>query len=135
MANTDQPGDLKYATTHEWVRVDGDEATVGISDYAQDNLHEVVFVDLPWNGVGTLEVKAGEKFGEIDSVKSNSELVSPVSGTLIAVNDILKDAPETVNEQPYGDGWMLRVRLSAPSELDNLMDAAAYTKFLKTPGH
>ncbi|HEX6544259.1 MAG TPA: glycine cleavage system protein GcvH [Ktedonobacterales bacterium] len=135
MAKTDQPEDLRYAESHEWVRVDGDEATIGISDYAQDELGDVVYLDLPWDGVGSRELKAGEHFGDIESVKATSELFSPVSGALIAVNDALQNSPELVNSQPYGDGWMLRVRLSDPSELDKLMDAAAYTEFLKTAGH
>lgn len=135
MAKTEQPEDLRYAETHEWVRVDGDEATIGISDYAQDELGDVVYLDLPWDGVGSRELKAGEHFGDIESVKATSELFSPVSGTLIAVNDALQNSPEMVNSQPYGDGWMLRVRLSDPGELDKLMDAAAYTAFLKTAGH
>ena len=135
MANTDQPQDLRYAESHEWVRVEGDEATIGISDYAQDELGDVVYLDLPWNDAGSRQLKAGEHFGDIESVKATSELFSPVSGALIAVNDALQNAPEQVNDQPYGDGWMLRVRLSDPSEVDKLMDAAAYTEFLKTAGH
>ena len=135
MAKTDQPDDLKYAESHEWVRVDGDEATIGISDYAQDELGDVVYLDLPWGAAGSRDLKAGEHFGDIESVKATSELFSPVSGALIAVNDQLQSTPELVNTQPYGDGWMLRVRLSDPAELDKLMDAAAYTEFLKTAGH
>jgi glycine cleavage system H protein len=135
MARTDQPDDLKYAESHEWVRVDGDEATIGISDYAQDELGDVVYLDLPWDDAGSRDFKAGEHFGDIESVKATSELFSPVSGTLIAVNNQLQSAPELVNTQPYGDGWMLRVRVSYPAELDKLMDAAAYTEFLKTAGH
>ena len=135
MAKTEQPEDLRYAETHEWVRLDGDEATIGISDYAQDELGDVVYLDLPWDDAGSREVKAGERFGDIESVKATSELFSPVSGTLVAVNNTLQSTPELVNSQPYGDGWMLRVRLSDPAELDKLMDAAAYTEFLKTAGH
>lgn len=135
MAKTDQPQDLRYAETHEWVRVVGDEATIGISDYAQDELGDVVYLELPWNEVGSREFKAGEHFGDIESVKATSELFIPVSGTLIAVNDALQNTPEQVNSEPYSDGWLLRVRLSDPSELDKLMDADAYTEFLKTAGH
>ena len=135
MAKTEQPEDLRYAETHEWVRIDGDEATIGISDFAQDELGDVVYLDLPWDDAGSREFKANERFGDIESVKATSELFSPVSGTLIAVNNILQSTPELVNSQPYGDGWMLRVRLSDPNELDKLMDAAAYTEFLKTAGH
>src|SRR5690348_6394310 len=135
MARTDQPDDLKYAESHEWVRVDGDEATIGISDYAQDELGDVVYLDLPWDDAGSRDFKAGEHFGDIESVKATSELFSPVSGTLIAVNNQLQSTPELVNTQPYGDGWTLRVRLSDPADLDKLMDAAAYTEFLKAAGH
>ena len=135
MARTDQPDDLKYAESHEGVRVDGDEATIGISDYAQDELGDVVYLDLPWDAAGSRDFKAGEHFGDVESVKATSELFIPVGGALIAVNDQLQSTPELVNTQPYGDGWMLRVRLSDPSELDKLMDAAAYTEFLKTAGH
>ncbi len=135
MAKMEQPEDLRYAETHEWVRVDGDEATIGISDFAQDELGDVVYLDLPWDDAGSREFKAGERFGDIESVKATSELFIPVSGTLVAVNNTLQSTPELVNSQPYGDGWMLRVRLSDPAELDKLMDAAAYTEFLKTAGH
>lgn len=135
MAKTDQPEDLRYAESHEWVRLEGDEATIGVSDYAQDELGDVVYLDLPWDDSGSRDFKAGEHFGDIESVKATSELFSPVSGALIAVNANLQSAPELVNSQPYGDGWMLRVRLSDPGELDKLMDATAYTEFLKTAGH
>ena len=129
------PENLRYTKEHEWVRVEGDEATIGISDYAQDELGDVVYLDLPWDDAGSREFKAGERFGDIESVKATSELFIPVSGTLVAVNNTLQSTPELVNSQPYGDGWMLRVRLSDPAELDKLMDAAAYTEFLKTAGH
>lgn len=121
------PSDLKYAKEHEWVRVDGDVATIGISDFAQDQLGEVVYVDLPGEGD---EVTSGETFGEIESVKSVSELFSPVSGEVVKVNESLDDAPETVNEDPYGGGWMIQVRLSDPSQLDGLLDADAYEAFV-----
>jgi glycine cleavage system H protein len=120
------PSDLKYAKEHEWVRVDGDVATIGISDFAQDQLGEVVYVDLPSEGD---EVTAGDTFGEIESVKSVSELYAPVSGEVVKVNEALDDAPETVNEEPYGTGWMIQVRLSDPSQVDALMDADAYEAF------
>ena len=134
MVQTDQPGNLKYAETHEWVRVDGDEAVIGISDYAQDELGDVVYLDLPWDA-GTRQVKAGERFGDIESVKATSELYSPLSGQVVRVNEALKDKPEAVNTDPYGAGWMIVVKLSDPAELDKLMDAAAYTRFLETSGH
>jgi glycine cleavage system H protein len=135
MVQTDQPGNVKYAETHEWVRVDGDEAVIGISDYAQDELGDVVYLDLPWDNAGTRQVKAGGRFGDIESVKATSELYSPVSGQVVRVNDALKDKPEAVNTDPYGAGWMIAVKLSDPAELDKLMDAAAYTKFLGASGH
>lgn len=135
MAKTEQPEDLRYAESHEWVRIDGDEATIGISDYAQDELGDVVYLDLPWDDAGNRDFKAGERFGDIESVKATSELFIPVSGALIAVNGALQSTPETVNTEPYGDGWMLKVRLSDPAEVDKLMAAAAYTEFLKTAGH
>jgi len=134
MALTDQPDDLKYAETHEWVRVNGDEATIGISDFAQDELGDVVFLDLPWDDAGKREIKVGEHFGDIESVKATSELFSPVGGQIIRVNEALRDHAELVNSDPYGQGWMLVVRLASPTELDTLMDAAAYTKFLDSSG-
>lgn len=135
MAMTDQPENLKYAETHEWVRVEGDEAYIGISDYAQDELGDVVYLDLPWDEVGKRQFTAGERFGDIESVKATSELFTPVSGQLVRVNEALRDQTELVNTDPYNQGWMLVIKLSAPSELDELMDAATYTSFLKTAGH
>ncbi len=135
MAMTDQPENLKYAQTHEWVRMEGDEAYIGISDYAQDELGDVVYLDLPWDDVGTRVFKAGERFGDIESVKATSELFSPVSGQLVRVNEALRDQTELVNTDPYNQGWMLVIKLSDPSELDKLMDAASYTRFLDTAGH
>ena len=134
MATTDQPEDLKYAETHEWARVEGDEATIGISDYAQDELGDVVYLDLPWDDAGKREIRAGERFGDIESVKATSELLAPVSGQIVRVNAALQDQSELVNTDPYGQGWMLVVKMSDPSELEKLMDAAAYTKFLDA-GH
>jgi glycine cleavage system H protein len=121
------PSDLKYAKEHEWVRVEGDTATIGISDFAQDQLGEVVYVDLPSEGD---EVTAGESFGEIESVKSVSELFSPLSGEVVKVNEALDDAPETVNEDPYGEGWMIVVKMSDATQADELMDASAYEAFV-----
>ncbi|MCX8007126.1 MAG: glycine cleavage system protein GcvH [Coriobacteriia bacterium] len=122
------PSDLKYDREHEWVRLDGDVATIGITDYAQDQLGEVVYVDLP--SVGD-EVSAGESFGEIESVKSVSELFSPVSGEVVEVNAALADAPETVNASPYEDGWMIKVRVADPATaLDGLMSAEEYEAFV-----
>jgi glycine cleavage system H protein len=135
MAKTQQPDNLKYAETHEWVRVEGAIVYIGISDYAQDELGDVVYLDLPWDDAGARDLAAGEHFGDIESVKATSELFTPVSGRLEQVNAALKDHAELVNSDPYGDGWMLALTLSDPAELDKLMDAAAYTKFLETAGH
>lgn len=121
------PKDLQYAKEHEWVRVEGDEVVIGISHFAQDQLGEVVYVDLPAEGE---RVNAGDTFGEIESVKSVSELFTPVSGEVVAVNDGLSDAPETVNEDPYGEGWMIRVKLADPGQLDELMSAEEYEAFI-----
>ncbi len=122
------PSDLKYDREHEWVRLDGDVATIGITHYAQDQLGEVVYVDLP--SVGD-EAVAGESFGEIESVKSVSELFSPVSGEIVEVNGALAGAPELVNESPYEDGWMIKVRVADPATaLDGLMTAEEYEAFI-----
>ncbi|MDO8881130.1 MAG: glycine cleavage system protein GcvH [Coriobacteriia bacterium] len=121
------PKDLKYDREHEWVRLEGGIAVMGISHFAQDQLGEVVYVDLPTAGA---TLSAGDSFGEIESVKSVSELFSPVSGEIVEVNDELSDTPETVNEDPYGDGWMIKVSLSDPSQVDALMDADGYEAFL-----
>jgi glycine cleavage system H protein len=132
MPKTQQPENLKYAETHEWVRVEGDTAYIGISDYAQDELGDVVYLDLPWDDAGKRTFAAGDHFGDIESVKATSELFAPVGGTLARVNDALKDRAELVNSDPYGEGWMLALTLTDPAQVDKLMDAAAYTKFLET---
>jgi len=119
--------DLKFDKEHEWLRVEGDIATVGISDYAQDQLGEVVYLDLPSAGDSLI---AGETFGEIESVKSVSELYSPVSGEVVEVNEDIDGAPENVNSDPYGAGWMVKVRLADPSQLDSLMSAEEYESFV-----
>jgi glycine cleavage system H protein len=121
------PADLKYDKEHEWLRADGDVATIGITDFAQDQLGEVVYVDLP--AVGD-EVVAGEAFGEIESVKSVSELYSPVSGEVVDVNIALDGKPETVNEDVYGDGWMIKVKMTDPAQVDEMMSGADYESFL-----
>ncbi len=121
------PTDLKYTIEHEWVRTAGDEATVGITDFAQKQLGDVVFVQLP--DVGRT-LTQGEVFGEIESVKATSELFSPVAGTVIAVNDALGAHPDTVNSQPH-DTWMIRVKMASSGELDKLMDSAAYETLVK----
>jgi glycine cleavage system H protein len=121
------PPDLRYSTEHEWVRVEGGEAVVGITDYAQDALGDVVYVDLPKVGA---TVTAHSSVSEIESTKSVSEVYCPVSGTVVAVNGDLDATPENLNTDPYGAGWIFRIGLSDPSELDALMDAAAYEAFL-----
>ena len=117
------PEGLRYSSDHEWVRVDGDTATVGITDYAQDALGDVVYVDLP--DVGDA-VSAGGSFGEVESTKSVSELYAPISGTIASVNDELGDEPEKLNSDPYGEGWICTIAIGDASELDGLLDAAAY---------
>lgn len=121
------PSDRVYSKEHEWVIVDGDVATIGISSFAQDQLGEVVYVDLPAAGD---ELTAGESFGEIESVKSVSELFAPVSGEITEVNTALDDSPETVNADPHEAGWMLKVSLSDAGELDALMSAEDYDAFI-----
>lgn len=117
------PGDLRYTKEHEWIRVEGDEAVIGITQHAADQLGDIVFVELPGAG-RTLEAMA--TFGVVESVKAVSDLSAPVSGEVIGANDALAGAPEVVNTDPYGDGWMLRVRLADPGQVDGLLDAAAY---------
>ena len=121
------PGDRTYSQEHEWVAADGDTVTIGITEFAQDQLGEVVYVDLP--SVGDA-LSAGETFGEIESVKSVSELYSPVSGEIVEVNDALGDTPETVNASPHADGWMVKIRVEDASELDSLMSAEEYDDFI-----
>ncbi len=120
------PEDLRYTEQHEWARVDGDRVQVGITDYAQDALGDVVYVDVP--EVGST-VKAGEPFGEVESTKSVSDVYAPIGGTVLERNTRLADAPELVNQDPYGDGWMIVIQASDPGELEGLLDAAAYTAF------
>lgn len=119
----DYPKDLLYHPEHDWARIDGDVATLGITWYAQDSLGEVVFFDPP--EVGT-QVRQGESYAEVESVKAVSDVIAPISGEIVEVNDALGDAPEKINEDPYGDGWMVKVRLSDASERDALLDADAY---------
>lgn len=121
------PDDLRYDKAHEWVRLEGEFAVIGISHFAQNQLGEVVYVDLPSKGE---PLSAGDVFGEIESVKSVSELYSPVDGEIADVNEALPDAPEAVNEDPYGSGWMIKVRLSDPAQLDALLSADEYEAFL-----
>ena len=120
------PADRRYSKEHEWVLFDGDTGTVGITDYAQDQLGDIVFVELPAPGSA---VKYMEKFGEIESVKAVSELFSPVTGEVTEANTELADNPERVNDSPYGEGWMAKIRLSDPGELDRLMTAEQYDQY------
>ena len=122
------PDDLRYSKEHEWVRLDGDVARVGITDFAQDSLGDVVFVQLPDSG---LEVVAGASVSEIESTKSVSDIYVPVSGVVRAVNDALVEQPELVNQDPYGAGWMFDIECSDPSEVGGLMDAASYRAFVE----
>ncbi len=117
------PSDLRYTKDHEWVRVDGDEATVGITEYAAGQLGDIVFVELPEVG---REVAQFAAFGVVESVKAVSDLFAPLSGSVAAANDALTGAPELVNGDPYGEGWMLKLTLSTPAEVDELLDATAY---------
>jgi len=119
----DVPDDRRYLDSHEWARVDDGTARIGISDFAQDELGDVVFVDLPGEGE---DVTAGEDFGVVESIKAVSDIYAPVSGTVTAVNDDLVDAPELINEAPYGDGWLIEVDLADDPGLDDLLSAEAY---------
>ena len=121
------PSDRVYSNEHEWVVVDGGTATIGISSFAQDQLGEVVYVDLPSAGDS---ISAGDTFGEIESVKSVSELFAPVTGEILEVNDALSDSPETVNQDPHGEGWMIKVKLDDPSQVEALMSAEEYDAFV-----
>jgi glycine cleavage system H protein len=121
------PTDLRYTKDHEWVRVDGDEATVGITEYAAGQLGDIVFVELP-DGGRSLEQFA--TFGVVESVKAVSDLFAPVSGEVLATNDALTGSPELVNADPYDGGWMIRLRLAKPDEVDDLLDAAAYDSLI-----
>jgi len=125
------PENLRYTKDHEWIRVEGDRGTIGITDYAQDQLGDVVFLELP--AVGRT-VKAGETFGTVESVKAVSELFAPVGGDVVEANAELVSTPEAINTDPYGKGWMLVVRLASSGEVEGLMDAAAYQTFLDGQG-
>ncbi len=122
------PADLRYSTDHEWTKVDGTRIRVGITDYAQDALGDVVFVQLP--NVGD-SVNAGDTFGEVESTKSVSDIYAPVSGTVVAVNDALSDAPQLVNEDPYGEGWICEIEVSDATQFGALLDAPAYVELVE----
>jgi glycine cleavage system H protein len=122
------PAELQYARTHEWIRIEGDEATIGITDYAQDALGDVVFVDLPEVG---RQVAQGEAIAEVESTKSVSEIYAPVAGTVVDVNAELSDNPERLNEEPYGEGWIFALELDDPAQLDELLDAEGYRALIE----
>ena len=125
MANV--PENLHYSKDHEWVRVEGDTATVGITDYAQNSLGDVVYIELPRLG----EVfTAHDAFGSVESVKAVSEVFTPVGGEVVEINEALNDAPEAVNNDPYGDAWMLKIKMSNPGEVDAMLNAAEYEDFI-----
>jgi len=126
MSNT--PEDLSYTKDHEWVRVKGDEATVGITDHAQNQLGDVVYVELPKVGD---KFEASEPFGSVESVKAVSEIYMPLGGSVIGVNESLNDSPEQVNEDPYGEGWMIRIKIDNPSQVDALLTAVEYEDYIK----
>lgn len=126
------PSNLRYHQEHEWVRAEGQQATVGISHFAQDALGDIVFIDLPKVGA---KVTAGQQIGEVESTKTTSTIYTPVSGTVAKINADLKDHPEVVNSDPYGKGWMVVIDLTAPAEADRLMTAAQYETFLSKQKH
>lgn len=122
------PAELKYHTEHEWIRVEGKTAVLGITDYAQEALGDVVFLELP--ALGSI-VKAGQEIGEVESTKTTSAIYTPVSGKIIGVNEALKDKPELINKDPYGQGWIARIEMSNVSEVQQMMDAKQYEAYLK----
>jgi glycine cleavage system H protein len=126
------PSEFRYTKTHEWAKVEGDRVRVGITNYAQEHLGDIVFVELPEVG---RQVKQGEAFGVVESVKAVSDCYAPVSGEVVEVNEALTDKPETLNQDPHGAGWMVVIRMSDAAELGNLMDAAAYEKHCEEEAH
>jgi glycine cleavage system H protein len=127
-AEESYPEDLKYHAEHDWARIEGDTATLGITWYAQDALGEIVHYEAPEAGSA---IAKDESYGEVESVKAVSDLIAPLSGEVVEVNEALADAPETINEDPYGDGWLIKIRLSDPAEVDDLLDLAAYRQLLE----
>ncbi len=128
MAEASYPDHLKYHEEHDWARVEGEEATFGVTWYAQDALGEVVFFDPPEVGA---HVAKDQSYAEVESVKAVSDVFAPLSGEVVAVNEVLAESPEKINEDPYGEGWLVRVKLSDPSEVDSLLDANAYERLLE----
>jgi len=122
------PEHLRYSTDHEWIQVDGARARVGITDYAQDALGDIVYVQLPTLGA---TVTAGDSFGEVESTKSVSDVYAPLSGTIVAINDALVGAPDTMNRDPYGDGWVCEIEMTDPDQVSALLDAAAYQALIE----
>ena len=129
MADASYPDELKYHEEHDWARIDGDQATFGVTWYAQDALGEVVFFDPPEVGAA---VTKDETYAEVESVKAVSDVFAPLSGEIVEVNEALGDSPERINQDPYGEGWMIKVRMSDPSEVDRLMDVEAYKEMLQS---
>jgi glycine cleavage system H protein len=127
VAEASYPEDLKYHAEHDWARIDGEEATFGITWYAQDALGEVVFFDPPAPGA---QVTKDQAYAEVESVKAVSDVFAPLSGEILEVNEALADSPEKINEDPYGDGWLVKVRLTEPTEVDALLDVEAYRELL-----
>ena len=127
-ADESYPDDLKYHAEHDWARINGDTATLGITWYAQDALGEIVHLEAPETGSS---VAAGESYGEVESVKAVSDLIAPLTGEILEVNAALADTPETINEDPYGDGWLIKIRLADPAEVAGLLDVDAYRKLLE----
>ena len=122
------PAECKYTKEHEWIKVDGDVAEVGITDYAQDSLGDIVFLELPEKGTA---VEKEDSFGVVESVKAVSDLYAPLSGTIEETNEPLADTPELINEHPYTDGWIIKIKMNDLSELDNLLDAKGYEDYIK----
>jgi glycine cleavage system H protein len=131
LAEGTYPQDLKYHPEHDWVRMDGDEAVFGITWFAQDELGEIVFFEPPQVGGTTT---ANQPYAEVESVKAVSDVIAPLSGEIVAVNEALADAPETINSDPYGEGWLVRVKPSDAAEVESLLDVDAYTKLLEGNG-
>jgi glycine cleavage system H protein len=121
------PSDYRYTKEHEWIQVSGDAGTIGITDYAQHELGDVVFVEMPAVGA---KITAGQVFGTVESVKAVSEIFAPVSGEVTETNSVLSDTPETLNSDPHGAGWLIKIKLANPSDVSGLMDAAAYQAFV-----
>ena len=127
MADATYPEDLRYHEEHDWARIEGDQATMGITWYAQDSLGEVVFVDPPEVGA---TIQKDSSYAEVESVKAVSDVIAPLSGEIVEVNDALQDTPEKVNEDPYGEGWLVKVRMTAPEEAETLLGVQEYRKML-----